>query len=91
MIPTGTLCLIVRDHGMAGHTCIVVKHVVDGVHWHADGRHEIGPGYLIAPNCAPTIPGHPRNQLPTGARARHLIPLAPPAPVDSHEREAETC
>lgn len=88
MIPVGTLCLIVSDHGLAGRTCTVTKVAHNVEMLHRDGRWEYGDvGYLIDVPSVTT----PRGHRAIGALPRHLIPLAPPAPIESTEREVETC
>lgn len=84
MIAPGTLCLIVSDHGLAGRTCTVVRVLSCATLLHRDGSTEFG---VLAYHI--DVPGEDDRRI--GAFPRHLLPLAPPAPIESTEREAETC
>lgn len=81
MIRVGTLCLIVRDHPLAGRTCTVIGDLRerDFIPRNNPRHHERREAYAIAiPDVRPRPPADG-----IGAFPHQIIPLTPPRePVD---------
>ena len=84
----GTVCLVVGDHGAAGHCCTVVEGERIRVGWVTKTEYGTYVGYRID---VPTLPNPTRNGATNrwGALRRHLVPLTPPTLPERSERRRQ--